>query len=110
MEKLLFILGGLALAALYSFYQTWAYRDKDNKGPELTGRATVTSHRVEQGRYHGNAPSRWHHLITFTLSDGEEIELYVFEAVFNSLKDGQTGQLTWKGKDFYSFDPENKEE
>ena len=54
----------------------------------------------------GKAPSRWHHLINFTLSDGEEIELYVFEAVFNSLKDGQTGQLTWKGKDFYSFEPD----
>ena len=106
MEKFLFILAMLALAALYFFYQAWIYRDKDNKGPELTGRATVTSHRVEQGRYMGKAPSRWHHLITFTLSDGEEIELYVFEAMFNSLKDGQTGQLTWKGKDFHSFEPD----
>lgn len=106
MEKLLFILAMLALAALYFFYQAWIYRDKDNKGPELTGHATVTSHRVEQGRFIGQAPSRWHHLITFTLSDGETIELYVFESVFSSLKDGQTGQLTWQGKNFLRFEPD----
>lgn len=106
MAKFLTILGLLALAAVYFAYQAWIYRDKDNKGPELTGHATVTAHRVEQGRYIGKAPSRWHHLITFTLSDGEEIELYVFEAMFNSLKDGQTGQLTWQGKDFYRFEPD----
>ena len=106
MERFLVPLGLLAIAALYMFYQQWVYRDKDDKGPELTGQATVTSKRVAQGRYVGKAPSRWNYLMTFTLSDGEQIELYTSEATFGELQEGQTGQLTWQGKRFYSFDPD----
>jgi hypothetical protein len=42
--------------------------------------------------------------VTFTLSDGEEIELYTGEAEYKALKDGTTGQLTWQGRKFREFD------
>lgn len=103
MEKLL-LPGILLLSLLYIFYQRWAYRDKDDKGPEMTGRATVKAHRVEQGRFHGKAPGRWNYIVTFALSDGEEIELYTFEDVYRSLKDGTSGQLTWQGRNFLEFE------
>ena len=75
--------------------------------PEVTGRATVTSKRVDQGRYLGKAPSRWNYMMTFALSDGEEIELYVTQDIFSTLQVGHTGQLTWQGKRFYHFDSDN---
>ena len=111
MEKLI-IPGIFLLAFLYIFYQRWIFRDKADKGPELTGQATVKSHRVEQGNYQGQAPTgyqgntrgNWNYFVTFTLSDGEEIELYTGEAEYRALKDGTTGQLTWQGKKFREFD------
>ena len=95
----------LTVAAFFGWlYNNWAYRDKDDRGPEMTGKATVVSKRVDQGRYLGKAPSRWNYLMTFALSDGEEVELYVTDDIFSSLKEGQTGLLNWQGKRFYSFD------
>ncbi len=96
----------LALAVLWSCYQSWAYRDRDDKGPELTGHATVKGHRIVQGGFMGKATSRWNYMMTFALSDGEEVELYVTMDVFATLKAGQSGQLTWQGKRFYHFDPD----
>lgn len=107
MEKLWLIFFFLGLAVLAYFYNNWAYRDKDDKGPEMTGHATVTSKRVDQGRYLGKAPSRWNLLVTFALSDGEEVELYVTQDIFSTLKEGQSGQLTWQGKRFCHFDSDN---
>ena len=95
-----------AVMVLTYFYNNWAYRDKDDKGPEMTGHATVKSKLVEQGRYLGRAPSRWNYMMTFSLSDGEEIELYVTDDIFSSLQAGHSGQLTWQGKRFYHFDPD----
>ena len=111
MEKLI-IPGIFILALLYPIYQRLIFRDKADKGPELTGQATVKSHRVEQGNYQGQAPTgyqgntrgNWNYFVTFTLTDGEEIELYTGEAEYRALKDGTTGQLTWQGKKFREFD------
>ena len=105
MDFLKFVIVLALLGVVGYLYNNWAYRDKDDKGPEMTGRATVKAKRVEQGRYLGKAPSRWNLLMTFALSDGEEIELYVTQDVFSTLQEGQSGQLTWQGKRFYHFDP-----
>ncbi len=113
MEKLI-LPGILILALLYPIYQRLIFRDKGDKGPELTGQATVKSHRVEQGNYQAQAPTgyqgntrgNWNYWVTFTLSDGEEIELYTGEAEYKALKDGATGQLTWQGRKLRSFDYE----
>ncbi len=105
MERILPIAGILALGFLYTLYQSWVYRDKDDKGPEMTGPATVKSHKVVQGGFMGKATGRWNYMVTFTLSDGEEIELYTILSDYQTLQDGISGQLTWQGKRFYSFDP-----
>ena len=114
MEKLI-IPGIFLFAFLYIFYRRWVFRDKADKGPELTGQATVKSHRVERGNYQGMAPTgyegntrgNWNYWVTFTLSDGEEIELYTGEAEYKALKDGTTGQLTWQGKKFREFETDD---
>lgn len=70
---------------------------------------------MEHGNYQGQAPTvyqgntrgNWNYWVIFTLSDGEEIELYTGEAKYKALKDGITGQLTWQGKKFRSFDYED---
>lgn len=106
MDRLLLFLGIFAVGAITMAYQSWVYRDKDDKGPEVTGHATVVSQRVDQGRYHGSVRTRWNYMMTFALSDGEEVELYVTDDIFSSLKPGQSGQLTWQGKRFYAFEPD----
>ena len=105
MDFLKFVLVLVLLGVVGYFYNNWAYRDKEDYGPEMTGKATVKSKHVEQGRYLGKAPSRWNYMMIFSLSDGEEIELYVTQDVFATLQEGHTGQLTWQGKRFYHFDP-----
>ena len=105
----------LLFSLLYVFYQRWIYRDKDDRGPTLTGPATVKSRRVEQGSYQGKAPTRyqgntrgnWNYFVTFTLSDGEEIELYAGEGEYKALKEGTSGQLTWQGKKFREFETDD---
>ena len=104
MEKLFGLLALVAFAVLWTCYQNWVHRDKDDKGPEMTGHATVKGHRVVQGGFMGKATSRWNYMMTFALSDGEEIELYVTDDIFATLTVGQSGQLTWQGKRFYHFD------
>ena len=114
MDKLL-IPAIFILAFLYPLYKRWIFRDKNDKGPLMTGPATVKSHRVEQGNYQGHAPTRyqgntrgnWNYFVTFILSDGEEIELYTGESEYKALKDGVSGTLTWKGKQFREFDSED---
>ena len=115
MEKLI-VPGIFLFAFLYIFYRRWVFRDKDDKGPKLTGHATVKSRRVGQGNYQGQAPTRyqgntrgnWNYFVTFTLSDGEEIELYAFESEYRALKEGISGQLTWQGKQFLEFDTDDE--
>jgi hypothetical protein len=115
MEKLI-VPGIFLFAFLYIFYRRWVFRDKDDKGPKLTGPATVKSRRVGQGNYQGQAPTRyqgntrgnWNYFVTFTLSDGEEIELYAFESEYRALKEGISGQLTWQGKQFLEFDTDDE--
>ncbi len=79
---------------------------------EMSGPARVASHRVaqraempkEDARYVGN----WNYLVTFTLSDGEKIELYTTQRDFQRLTDGTCGWLTWQGKQYHSFVPEEE--
>lgn len=72
----------------------------NNRGPVLTGPATIVSRRVEPAKYAGRyrpgvENAGWNYLVTFRLADGEEIELYTFENIYNTLKEGTCGQLTW---------------
>lgn len=106
-KKILMVILMISVPVIVFLYHRWVYRDKDDKGSKMTGSATVKSHRVEQGRYLGKAPSRWNFIVTFTLSDGEELELYTFEEHFRALKDGASGQLTWQGKSFLEFETDD---
>ena len=72
-------------------------------GKEQSSTATVKSHRMEMARV-PTPESTWNYLVTFTLSDGSEVELYTLEVQFHELKDGQTGNLTWEGENFLTFE------
>ncbi len=74
-------------------------------GKERTSTATVKSHRMEMARF-PTPESTWNWLVTFTLEDGKEVELYTLEVQYKALTDGQTGTLTWEGETFLSFDQE----
>lgn len=50
----------------------------------------------------------WNYLVTFRLSDGDEIELYVSQEEFKLLKEGLTGQLTWHKDTLSSFEPDKE--
>lgn len=78
----------------------WAISALSSPKPTaMTGRATVTAHRtwLERGRkYH----------VCFKLSDGSMLELRTVRVDYETLLDGQSGQLTWENDLFLHFDPD----
>lgn len=76
-----------------------------NKG-EMTVHATVVSHRLGLGQGGGRYGDNWNRLVTFRLKDGSEIELYTVREDYETLVDGQSGQLTWEKETFLHFDPD----
>lgn len=71
-------------------------------GKERTDTAAVKSRRMTTARF-PTPESTWNYLVTFTLSDGSEVELHTLEVQYKELTEGQTGQLTWEGENFLSF-------
>lgn len=82
------------------------YTTLSGRGKTLTGPATVSSRRVEHARFSGGKYSgqNWNYLVTFRLSDGEQLELYTGESEYHQLKEGLSGQLSWHRDNFVSFD------
>ena len=75
-----------------------------SQGRELTGTATVVSRRLELSSMGSKWADNYNRLITFRLSDGSELELYVSQEAYAVLADGETGQLTWQGDQLTCFD------
>lgn len=78
-----------------------------SRGKEMTGPATVVSHRLELGTGGGGyGADNWNRLVTFRLTDGNELELYAIREDYEKLEDGMTGQLTWQKENLLHFDPD----
>ena len=76
-----------------------------NKGI-MTAHATVVSHRLDLGIGGGMYGDHWNRLITFRLKDGSELELYTVREDYETIADGQTGQITWEKENLLHFDPD----
>ena len=83
------------------------YYHFSTKGAKLTGRATVVSHRLELGDGGGRYGDNRNRLVTFRLSDGDKIELYVDRQAYELLQDSETGQLTWEKDQLRCFDTDD---
>jgi len=81
------------------------FKKLNRGGKEETSAATVKSHRMEMARV-PTPESTWNWLVTFTLSDGREVVLHTLEVQYKELQDGQSGNLTWEGENFLSFEQE----
>lgn len=73
----------------------------------MTAHATIKSRRVEYSKIRRKWSDNWNRLITFQLKDGSELELYVSKEEFETLKDGQSGQITWENNILTYFDPDS---
>jgi hypothetical protein len=80
-----------------------------NRKQELTGPAAVVSKRLKLAQAGGWWSENWNRLVTFRLSDGNELELYVTQAEYEELTEGLSGQLTWDKDILIHFDPANGE-
>lgn len=78
-----------------------------SQGHKLTGTATVLSRRLEVAKLGSEWADYYNRLITFRLSDGDEIELYVTKEAYALLEDGDTGQLVWQGDQLLSFESDS---
>lgn len=78
-----------------------------NHKSRMTAHGTVVSHRLDLGigggMYGGD---NWNRLITFRLKDGSEMELYTVREDYETLFDGQSGQITWEKENLLHFDPD----
>lgn len=71
-----------------------------------TAHATVLSRRMELSKMGGRWADNWNRLITFQLKDGSEVELYVSKEEYETLQNGQSGQITWEEDTLSYFDPD----
>lgn len=94
-----------AVGARQSQTLTKFFKKLSRGGKERADTATVKSHRMTTARF-PTPESTWNWLVTFTLSDGSEVELHTLEVQYKELLDGQNGQLTWEGETFLSFEQE----
>ena len=76
------------------------------QGRTLTGTATVVSRRLELSSLGSKWADNYNRLITFRLKDGSEIELYTVREDYETITDGQTGQITWEKENLLHFDPD----
>lgn len=75
-----------------------------SQGRKMMGTATVVSRRLELSSMGSKWGDNYNRLMTFRLSDGSELELYVTKEAYGILPDGETGQLVWQGDQLISFD------
>jgi hypothetical protein len=75
-----------------------------SQGRKMMGTATVVSRRLELSSMGSKWADNYNRLMTFRLSDGSELELYVTKEAYAVLPDGETGQLVWQGDQLISFD------
>ena len=94
-----------AVGARQSTTLSQFFKKLSRGGKEETSAATVKSHRMTTARF-PTPESTWNFLVTFTLSDGTEVELHTLEVQYKELQDGQSGTLTWEGETFLSFEQE----
>ena len=77
-----------------------------NRKSQMTAHAAVVSHRLDLGIGGGMYGDNWNRLITFRLKDGSEIELYTVREDYETITDGQSGQITWEKENLLHFDPD----
>lgn len=77
-----------------------------NRKSQMTAHGTVVSHRLDLGIGGGMYGDNWNRLITFRLKDGSEIELNTIREDYETIADGQTGQITWEKENLLHFDPD----
>ena len=94
-----------AVGARQSTTLSQFFKKRSRGGKTQSGTATVKSHRMEMARF-PTPESTWNYLVTFSLSDGREVELHTLEVQFKKLQDGQFGKLTWEGETFLAFEQE----
>lgn len=75
-----------------------------SQGRALSGTATVVSRRLELSSMGSKWADNYNRLMTFRLSDGSELALYVSKEAYTVLQDGETGFLVWQGDQLRSFD------
>ena len=99
----------IALLVLF-FFVYWLrilpFREKKTKEPERTAKATLAARQVQSGtRRSGRSQGMgYSFLLTFQTEDGKVLELYAYDHEYGDLKEGMTGNLTWKGPYFVRFE------
>lgn len=86
-----------------SIFLTNLFKKLSRNGREQTADATVFARRMASARF-PTPGNTWDHIVTFTLSDGAQVELFASEAQFDTLTEGQTGTLTWEGERLLGFE------
>ena len=95
------ILLGIGVIAALGFLLWLPRRNPDAKKPRLTGPATLLSLTAEYN--HG-----WYYAGRFVLRDGEELQLTMLRHWYDSLKEGQSGWVTWQGNTLVEFEPNER--
>ncbi len=104
MKIVLMVLIVCISSLLIAYLKAHFFQEKPSKEPVKTVTATVTSKEVKSGTYQsGRSKGGYSYTVTFTTEAGQELELFAYEIEFGGLKEGTTGELTYKGRYFIEF-------
>ena len=98
---------GMLLCGAFAVLYVWvsSFRENQTNAPERTVRAAVVSKEVKPGTHGaGRSMMGYSFMVTFRTEDGQTIEVYAYEVEYGGLKEGMTGQLTYKGRYFVDFE------
>lgn len=102
-----YVLGLLVLAALcliVSYLKVRPFKEENTNEPQKSCKAKIISKEVKSGtNKSGRSVMGYSYAIKFLTENGEELELYAYEAEFGSLKEGTEGLLIFKGEYFVDF-------
>ena len=94
-----------AACLLISYLRVRWFLEKPTAAPETSVSATVISKEVKSGTHaSGRSMMGYSFAVTFRTEDGQTLELYTYEIEFGGLKEGMTGNLTYQGRYFVSFE------
>jgi len=110
-NNIMLLVYGTAFALLTAWLKAHWWQEKPSREPIRTVTAAVVSKEVKSGTGGaGRSKGGCSYVINFQTEDGEILELYAYEVEFGGLREGEQGNLTYKGRYFIDFKKTGRED
>lgn len=102
----MFIIPAVVAFGLLVFYlRVFPFMEKPSREPERTVGAKLIAREVTSGadRTGRSSGMGFNYVLSFLTDEEKLLRLYSHDYEYGALREGMTGQLTWKGRYFVDF-------